>query len=66
MQKSSELSKPNLTGPLELSVNGVEIETIPHLNFVDCISWCVIDSCRPVLFVIPIPSLLLCPSTTVQ
>ena len=62
MEEGSEFWEAELIGLWDFHVDGVEIKTVPHLNFVDGIGGDIIDTCRPIEFIVPIPSLLFSPS----
>jgi hypothetical protein len=51
-----------LVGPRNLLINGIQIKAVPHLDFIDSVCGNIIDTCRPVEFVVPVPSLLFAPS----
>ena len=44
VKESSEFGEANLIGPGDFFINGVDIKTIPHLNFVDSICRDVVDT----------------------
>jgi hypothetical protein len=62
MEESSEFGKSDLVGPRDLLINGIQIKAVPHLDFIDSVCRNIIDACRPVEFVVPVPSLLFAPS----
>ncbi len=62
MEESSEFGKSDLAGPWDLLIDGIQIKAVPHLDFIDSVCGNIIDACRPVEFVVPVPRLLFAPS----
>ena len=62
VKEGSEFREADLIGPGDFFVDGIEIKTVPHLDFVDGVGGDIIDACRPVKLIVPVPSLLFGPS----
>jgi len=62
VQEYSHFRETDVMCPFKLLINGVEIEILPHFNFIVGVGRDVVNSRSPRILVIPIESLLLSPS----
>ncbi len=62
MKESSEFGESDLIGPWDLLIDGIQVKAVPHLDFIDSVCRDVIDTCGPVDFIVPVPSLSFAPS----
>ena len=62
MEKYSKFAEAKVCSPSEFRINFVKVQLFPHLNFVVSVGGDVVNSCSPLVAVVPIEGLCLSPS----